>query len=103
MTENKNIIQNSLRLIKQCPVCSTKYTVSRAKIVDITEDGFIIYFSCSNCWSSLLANITEMPFGMVASAMLTDLQLNELEKFKNAEPVNVDDVLEVHKGLRNKE
>jgi len=97
--QNKNIIQNSLKLVKSCPVCSTKYTVVMADVVEELETGYLIYFSCANCKSSLLTQINEMPFGLIGSAMLTDLELNEILKFKNGERVNVDDVLEVYKKL----
>lgn len=97
--DSHNIISSSLKLVKECPVCSTRYTTRRAQIVEQTEAGYLIYFSCIHCNSSLLANITEMPFGLVGSAMLTDLELNEVQKFKNSEPVTVDDVLEVHQKL----
>jgi len=97
--KNNDVISSSLKLVKECPVCSTRYTTRRAQIVEQTEAGYLIYFSCIHCNSSLLANITEMPFGLVGSAMLTDLELNEVQKFKNSEPVTVDDVLSVHQAL----
>ena len=98
--QNNNIINSSLKLVKECPVCNTRYTTRRAQIVEQTETGYLIYFSCIRCHSSLLANIVEMPFGLVGSAMLTDLELNEVQKFKNSEPVTVDDVLEIHQKLQ---
>lgn len=95
----QDIIENSLKLIKECPVCSTKYILNCASVVDKNENGFLMYFSCAHCSSSLLANIIEMPFGLVGSAMLTDLELNEVQKFKNKQPVTTDDVLGVYKYL----
>lgn len=100
--DNQGIISNSLRLIKQCPVCNTKYTSRKVQIVDFSDTGVLLYFSCPVCFSSLLANVTEMPFGLVGSAMLTDLQFNEVKKFKNADPVNADDVLGVYKALEGR-
>ncbi len=100
---NHGIISHSLRLIKQCPVCNTSYTSRKVQIVDFTETGVLLYFSCPICQSSLLAQIVEMPFGMVGSAMLTDLKFNEVQKFKNAQPVNADDVLEVYQKLESRD
>ena len=98
--QNKNtLIQNSLKLIKSCPVCATEYTLVMADVVEDLEDAYLVYFSCSNCCSSLLAQVNEVPFGLIGSAMLTDLELNEVLKFKNSEKVCIDDVLEVYKKL----
>ena len=98
--QNKNIILNSLRLIRKCPVCNSKYTQNRVQIIDSNQDGVLVYFSCPVCFSSLLAQIAEMPFGMVGSAMLTDLQADEVLKFKKGETVSVDDVLNVYQELK---
>ena len=97
----KNIIQNSLKLIKHCPVCADKYEIANAQIVDWEDDSVLVYFNCAKCQSSLLAQIAEMPFGVVGSAMLTDLEADEVLKFKNANVVNTDDVLEVYKKLED--
>ncbi|MFH1457500.1 MAG: hypothetical protein ABIF17_05380 [Patescibacteria group bacterium] len=101
---NKNkIIINSLKLVKQCPVCNNKYSEKSAEVVRETETGYLIYFTCVHCSSSLLAQINEMPFGLIGSAMLTDLELNEVLKFNpptgGAEKVTVDDVLEIYQKL----
>ncbi len=100
--KNKNIVNGSLRLIKQCPVCANNYEAQKIKIVDFTESGVLVHFFCEICQSSLLAQITEMPFGIVGSAMLTDLAAHEVNKFKNSGPVTIDDVIEVYQKLRNK-
>ena len=100
--KNKKIIDNSLKLVKNCPVCNSKYTEKSVAIAAEIESGYLMYFSCQKCSSSLLAQIVEMPFGLIGSAMLTDLELNEVLKFKNAEKVNVDDVLEVYQKLEIK-
>lgn len=101
--KNKNINEYALKLIKACPVCGQKFTEKEMNLVEKEGEQTLIYFSCNKCSSSLLANISEMPMGLIGSAVITDLELNEVQKFKNAEPISADDVLEVHKGLRNKD
>jgi len=96
--KNKSIIQNSLKLIKSCPICAVKYEIEKVQVVDDKED-ILVHFGCKNCHSSLLAHIAEMPFGVVGSAILTDLSAPEVMKFKNANAVSVDDVLEVYEKL----
>ncbi|PIT89804.1 hypothetical protein COU23_01905 [Candidatus Kuenenbacteria bacterium CG10_big_fil_rev_8_21_14_0_10_36_11] len=97
--KNKEIIQHSLKLIKHCPVCANKYEDSQLRVLDWVDNGVLIYFMCKYCQSSLLAQISEMPFGVVGSAMLTDLSVSEVIKFRNANAITVDDVLEVYEKL----
>ena len=94
--KDTNIISSSLKLIKECPVCHTHYDIKKVQILDYSEDGVLVYFFCPICLSSLLANIIEMPFGVIGSAMLTDLEADEVLKFKKTGAVTVDDVLQVY-------
>ncbi|MFH1610846.1 MAG: hypothetical protein ABIA91_03050 [Patescibacteria group bacterium] len=99
MNNRNKIIENSLKLVKSCPVCNSKYTEKSAEVASEIEAGYLIYFACHKCSSSLLAQVVEAPFGLIGSAMLTDLELNEVLKFKNGEKVSVDDVLDVYQKL----
>jgi len=100
--QNKHLFDNSLRLVKHCPVCHTKYSPSSVSLVFSSAESHLLYFACHSCSSSLLARVMEMPFGVVGSAMLTDLERNEVDKFFSGEKVSIDDVLEVHQMLENK-
>jgi hypothetical protein len=101
--KNKNIFSEyALKLVKACPNCKNSFNEKQIDLVEENEDGFLVYFMCSKCLHSYVANIKEMPFGLVGSAMLTDLELNEVQKFKNAERVVADDVLDVHEKLMKK-
>jgi len=99
-TDNQ-IIKRSLKLIKKCPVCNRQYLFSQAQLIEQTETEALVYFSCDSCHSSLLAKVINMPFGVIGSAMLTDLEAEEVLKFKKGEAVNVDDVLEVYQRLES--
>lgn len=98
----QNIINNSLRLVKECPSCHTKYEAKQVSVADRVDSGYLVYFSCQHCGNSLLARIVETPFGLIGSAMLTDLELNEVVKFKSSEPVSTNDVLAVYQELEHK-
>jgi hypothetical protein len=98
-----SLTSQSIRLIKHCPSCQTKYAEKDAKIVaPADKDGkVLIYFNCPVCQSSLLAQMVAMPFGLFGSAALTDLEANEVKKFIHGEKVSYDDVLEVYQKLES--
>jgi len=100
--QSKNIIINSIRLIRKCPSCNSAYTEKDVKIIEQTDEGVLLHFSCSACSCSLLAQVSELPFGIVGSAMLTDLESGEVLKFKNEGEVVIDDVLEVYQELEKR-
>jgi hypothetical protein len=99
---NKNIIANSLRLIKECPVCHTRYTQTKVQVIDMGEKSVLVYFTCAVCYTSLLATIIELPFGIIGSAMVTDLKAPEVKKFMSGEEVTEDDVLAVYEMLEGR-
>ncbi len=100
LIENKkNFIAKSLKLIKQCPSCQASYVAQKVEVLQANDYGVLVYFNCQVCSSSLIATITEMPFGVIGSAMLTDLSAPEITKFFNQPEINDDDVLEVYQEL----
>jgi hypothetical protein len=95
-----NFASASRKLIQHCPVCNTEYRMSTIKVLDYTEDSFLVYFLCDTCKSGVVASIVEMPFGMVGSGLVTDLGSEEVLKFHEGEGLEQDDVLKVHEILR---
>ncbi|HOY56130.1 MAG TPA: hypothetical protein PLH37_01780 [bacterium] len=95
----KNITEYALKLIKICPVCGMNYKIENINAVEENAEDFLVCFSCSACQSSLLSRVMSMPFGLVGSAILTDLKVEEIDKFKDSEPVTANDVLNIYERL----
>ena len=81
-----------------CGVCGQKYDVSNIKILDQEDGLWVLSVYCSSCGTQGLiaavvqeGNITEV---------ITDLTEAERERFGDSEVVGVDDVLEMHKFLK---
>ncbi len=95
----KNITEYALKLIKNCPACGVDYKIENINTVEENDEDFLVCFSCSACQSSLLSRVMTMPFGLVGSAILTDLKAEEINKFKDSEPVTANDVLSIYERL----
>jgi uncharacterized protein YbaR (Trm112 family) len=92
------LTSHTLHLIKSCPVCKTKFGEAQISIVEKDEgQKATVLLSCQSCKSSLLAKVVEMPFGILGTASLTDIQANEAKKFVEGEKVNFNDVLDLYK------
>lgn len=93
-------INSNLDLRIRCPICKAEYGLNSSEVLDRKEGVASIYLSCPKCLSSLLVTVTfGSSGGILVAAMLTDLKLEDIKKFKKVNPISVDDVIEIHKEL----
>lgn len=91
----------SLQIITNCPMCDFKYDKKDIKMID-KKDGLIaIYLNCQKCRSSMMMVIMTGALGITSVSMMTDITEDDLKNIKN-NYVKCDDVLEMHKFLKNK-
>ncbi len=91
----------NLQIMTRCPMCDFKYEKEDVKIVD-KKDGLItLYLKCNQCKSSLMMVIMTGALGITSISTMTDIVEDDLEKVKDS-CVDYDDVLEMHKFLKNK-
>ncbi|MDO8463384.1 MAG: hypothetical protein Q7S96_03900 [bacterium] len=95
--------QESLRLISYCPVCDTSYNPMEARVVDERDDKHLMHIRCKKCAHSILALVLTTGMGVSSMGLLTDLTFDDVVKFRNAEPVTLDDVIAFHHLLEKKE
>lgn len=82
-------------------MCDFKYEKEDIKIID-KKDGLItLYLQCRQCKSSLMMVIMTGAFGITSISTMTDVMEDDLEKVRDS-CVDYDDVLEMHKFLKNK-
>ena len=86
----------ALKNISHCPLCRKKYDPLQAMLLEENEEAHLIYIKCSHCQSSMVVLI--MSQGPVVSSMgvVTDLNAEDLVKFKQGNALKEDDVLAVH-------
>ena len=89
----------SRKLIDKCPVCSTSTADDLVEIVAEDEHGFLSYLRCSVCHTGLLARVSQVPHGLMGTAMITDLELPEVRRFGEGDAVGSDEVLAVRELL----
>ena len=94
-----NFLDENLQIISRCPVCNNKHRPIEAKILEEKEDARLIYIKCRFCQASVLAVILAGNVGIISLGIVTDLDSDEVLKFKARSGVTSDDVLEVHQFL----
>lgn len=95
-----------LGLVLKCPICSQKYKMENTQIIDSEQDEavgearILIHSDCSRCKSSVMFNIEINGPEIFSVGMVTDLTSKDSEKFKNKLPINVNEVISIHKEIR---
>ena len=97
-----NLFNDNPTLITHCPVCNVRYDPLEARVLEEGESAHLVYIKCRQCQSAILALIVANSLGISSMGLITDLNGDDVLKFKGAKPVNCDDVIEVHQFL-NKE
>ncbi|MFH1781007.1 MAG: hypothetical protein ABH835_00085 [Patescibacteria group bacterium] len=97
-----HIRQEALKkLISQCPICEAKDSTFNVKIIEEKEDAQLTYIKCNKCQGKLMALIVANGPIVSSIGLITDLNHEDIEKFRNREPLHEDDLIEIHQILNN--
>lgn len=91
----------NLQVITKCPMCDFKYDRNDIKVVDKKQETVSLYLNCKQCKSSITMVILAGMLGVTSISVMTDAVEDDLKKIGNSY-INYDDVLEIHKFLKNK-
>lgn len=94
------IPEDMLRLISYCPVCHFHYNPLEARVLEENDAAHLIYIKCQRCKSAIVALIVSNNAGISSVGLITDLDSQEISKFKDGNIVNESDVLSVYSTLR---
>lgn len=95
-----------LGFILRCPVCGYKYNLASTKIIESEQDEalgearILIHSDCAKCKSSVMFNIDINGPEVWSAAMVTDLTGKDSSKFASSAPLNTNDILNLHTGLK---
>ena len=96
-----------LGFILKCPICGFKYNLNQTRIIDSEQNEIsgeariLIHSDCSKCKSSVMFNIEVKGPEVFSVGMVTDLTSSDTAKFKNQEPISVNEVINLHRALRD--
>lgn len=100
MNESPFYLNANLDLRIHCVVCKSEYGLPQSRVLEKRDGIASLYLTCPKCLSSLLVTVAfGSAGGILVAAMLTDLKLEDIKKFKRVNPISVDDVIEIHRGL----
>lgn len=92
-----------IKLISYCPLCESSYNPQSANVLGEKEDSHLLHIRCGQCSNAIIALVLISTAGISSVGLVTDLGYDEVNRFKKAEAVSTDDVIEVHHLLNNEE
>jgi len=93
----ESLIKRLIASIK-CGVCGQRYAMDSVSILGHRQDLWYLRARCSDCHTQSLVAVVIKEDG--STEPVTDLTKAELDKFRDTDALNVDDVLDMHIFLK---
>lgn len=89
----------NMHLVSRCPFCSAEYDLEGAKIIGEEDESTMIYVTCSECESSIVAIVAMSGLGIVSLGLVTDMTAEDTKRFSGAKSVSSDELLSIYELL----
>lgn len=93
------VFDENIHLVTRCPFCSAEYDLDGAQVIGEENDATMVYITCSDCESSIVAIVAMSGLGVVSLGLVTDMTIADTKRFAGKEQVTSDELLEVYELL----
>jgi len=98
------VFDDNMQLVTRCPFCSAEYDLDGAEVIGEENDATMVYITCSECESSIVAIVAMSGLGIVSLGLVTDMTAEDTKRFMKEERVSSDEFLEMYEQLsKNKQ
>jgi hypothetical protein len=94
-----NLFNDNPTLISHCPVCNLRFNPLEARVLEEKDNTHLVHIQCRHCQAAILALIIGNNLGISSIGLITDLNSDDVLRFKNVKAISCDDVIEVHQLL----
>ncbi len=91
-----------MHLVTRCPFCSAEYDLDGAQVIGEENDATMVYITCSDCESSIVAIVAMSGLGVISLGLVTDMTIEDTKRFMGNEAVTSDEFLAVYELLEKK-
>lgn len=89
----------NMHFVSRCPFCSAEYDLEGAKIIGEEEESTMIYVTCSECESSIVAVVAMSGLGVISLGLVTDMTAEDTKRFLGSKSVTSDELLSIYELL----
>lgn len=86
--------------VSRCPFCSAEYDLDDAKVIGEQDDSTMIYVTCNDCESSIIAIVAMSGLGIVSLGLVTDMTEEDTKRLLKERSVSGDDMLDIYEVLQ---
>ncbi len=103
MLNNIPLFQQNIKIVSKCPLCNKTYKTDQAEIIQENDTSQLIFISCPNCKTNMIALLIETQIGTNTISLISDLESFEIQKFSKLHTIKDDEVIDFYKRLKNKQ
>lgn len=85
----------------RCPVCNHALDFKRLHVLSEQNGSSLLHITCQNCFSSTLASVNVGQQGVNFSGIVTDLNITDVMKYKDADPIDSEYLLDLHDDMQS--
>jgi len=91
----------ALKYIGRCPLCNINYKQENAELFGQNETSNLVHITCHKCKINFVVAIFLLGQGISTVGALTDLNLTDIKKIYMQEPINVNEMIDLHILLKD--
>lgn len=89
----------NMHFVSRCPFCSAEYDLDGAKVIGEESDATVVYVTCSECESSIVAVVAMSGLGIVSLGLVTDMTAEDTKRFFGSKGISSDELLSIYELL----
>lgn len=90
------VFDDNMQLVTRCPFCSAEYDLDGAQVIGEENDATMVYITCSECESSIVAIVAMSGLGIVSLGLVTDMTAEDTKRFNAEKQISSDDLLMIY-------
>ncbi len=94
------MFEDANQIVSRCPHCNQGYRIEEAQEIEVTDDSTTVYAECSRCRSSIIAVVAMSGLGVVSLGMVTDMNREDIYRFRASGPISSNELLEIIQSLK---
>ncbi len=89
------------QVLAHCPLCQAAYPETQVRLLGEKGTSRLFHCSCRSCGHALLAVIVESSGSVSSVGLVTDLEIQDAVRFRDAEPITADECVAAHRALKD--
>ncbi len=91
-----------VKIAAYCPLCDADLNPIKARIIEEKNDLYLVHIQCDKCKGFVLALVLRTENGLTSIGLITDLNFNDVYKFKNKDKISADEIIKLHKNFNKR-